>query len=169
MKNGMSRGTLWMNGFWSQCQLPEHSGRLQIKAKLDLVSIWTWRYPSPKHINMDMIGVSYHFKPTSNFLGVSAFLYQSPFASVQISDKRLPLLHEMVSNGKRWETLLEKKQHVLNLPLRTKKFQTIEIYLTGGCGELISFLDGIVNMELHFHRQRPWQTVFTWCWPVMQG
>lgn len=25
-ENGMSLGTLWMNGFWSQCQLLEHLG-----------------------------------------------------------------------------------------------------------------------------------------------
>ena len=61
----------------------------------------------------------------------------------------------MVPNGKFRETFLEEKKHVLYLPLRTKIFQPTEIYLTGGCGEDISLLDGLVNVVLHFHRQRP--------------
>lgn len=116
-----------------------------------------------------MIGVSYYFKPTSNFSEVSEFLYQYPFAHLetlllvqtnlvehwQVSDKRLPLLHEMAPNSKFRETLLEEKDHVLYLPLHTKIFQTIEIYLTSGCGEQIPFLDRIVNMVLHFQKLLP--------------
>lgn len=71
----------------------------------------------------------------------------------QVGDKRLPLLHEMVPNGTFRETVLEEKEHVVYLPLRTKIFQTVEIYLTGGCGQRLSFLDGIVNVVLHFRRR----------------
>nr|DAC81410.1 TPA_asm: penton-1 [Rhodactis coral adintovirus] len=73
----------------------------------------------------------------------------------QVGDKRLPLLHEMVPCGKFRETMLEEREHLYYLPLRTKTFQTVEIYLTSGCGQLLSFLDGIVNVVLHFRRRTP--------------
>ena len=59
----------------------------------------------------------------------------------------------MVPNGTFRETVLEEKEHVFYLPLRTKIFQTVEIYLTGGCDQRLSFLDGIVNVVLHFRRR----------------
>ena len=70
-----------------------------------------------------------------------------------MGDNRLPFLQEVVPNGTFRETLLEEKEHVVYLPFRTKIFQTVEIYLTGGCGQWLSFLDGIVNVVLHFRRR----------------
>lgn len=72
-----------------------------------------------------------------------------------MGEKRLPLFNEMVPNGKFREKLLEEKEHVLYLPMRSKISQTTEIYLTGSCGQQISFLDGTVDVILHFRRQRP--------------
>lgn len=73
----------------------------------------------------------------------------------QVGDQRLPLLHEMVPYGKFRETILEEKERCHYLPLRTKTFQTVEIYLTNGIGQLLSFLDGTVNVVLHFRRRTP--------------
>lgn len=84
-----------------------------------------------------------------------------------MGEKRLSLFNEMVPNGKFRETLLEEKEHVLYLPMRTKISQTIEIYLTGGCGQQISFLDGTVDVILHFvvkDHKKSFYMVF----PVMQ-
>ena len=68
---------------------------------------------------------------------------------------RLPLLHEMVPCGKFREKVLEEEERCHYLPLRTKTFQTVEIYLTNGSGQLLSFLDGAVNVVLHFRRRTP--------------
>ena len=73
----------------------------------------------------------------------------------QVGEQRLPLLHEMVPRGQFRETILEEREQCQYLPLRTKIFQTVEIYLTNGCGQLLSFLDGIVNVVLHFRRRAP--------------
>lgn len=73
--------------------------------------------------------------------------------SRQVGDKRLQLLHEMVPRGMFREMLMEEPRRVNYLPLRTKTFQTIDIYLTSGCGELLSFHGGIVNVTLHFKRR----------------
>ena len=73
----------------------------------------------------------------------------------QVGEQRLPLLHKMVPRGQFRETMLEEREQCQYLPLRTKIFQTVEIYLTNGCGQLLSFLDGIVNVVLHFRRQAP--------------
>ena len=48
----------------------------------------------------------------------------------QVGDQRLPLLHEMVPYRNFRETILEEKERCHYLPLRTKTFQTVEIYLT---------------------------------------
>ena len=71
----------------------------------------------------------------------------------QVGEKRLHLLHEMVPRGLFRETVLEEPKHIHYLPLRTKTFQTIDIYLTSGCGQLLSFQGGIVNVTLHFRRR----------------
>ena len=73
----------------------------------------------------------------------------------QVGDKRLPLLHEMIPCEMFRETVLEEREHLYYLPLRTKTFQTVEIYLTNGCGQPLSFFDGIVNVILHFRRRKP--------------
>ena len=44
---------------------------------------------------------------------------------------------------------LKQPEHIVYLPLRTKTFQTIDIYLTSGSGELRSFTGGKVNLVLH--------------------
>ena len=72
----------------------------------------------------------------------------------QVGEKRLHLLHEMVPRGLFRETMMEEPEHIHYLPLRTKTFQTIEIYLTSGCGQLLSFQGGIVYVTLHFRRRR---------------
>ena len=71
----------------------------------------------------------------------------------QVGEKRLQLLHEMVPHGMFRETLLEEPGYINYLPLRTKTFQTIDIYLTSSCGKLLSFQGGIVNVTLHFRRR----------------
>ena len=71
----------------------------------------------------------------------------------QVGEKRLHLLHEMVPCGLFRETVLEEPKHIHYLPLRTKTFQTIDIYLTSGCGQLLSFQGRIVNVTLHFRRR----------------
>ena len=71
----------------------------------------------------------------------------------QVGDKRLPLLHEMILLGSFRETLLEEREHIAYLPLRTKTFQTNEIYLMIGKGQTPEFLDGIVSVVLHFRRR----------------
>ena len=58
----------------------------------------------------------------------------------------------MVPLGSFRETLLEEREHIVYLPLRTKIFQTIEIHLTSGYGQTPTFLDGIVSVVLHFRR-----------------
>ena len=60
----------------------------------------------------------------------------------QVVDKRLALLHEMVPGGMVRETILEEREHLYYLPLRTKTFQTVKIliYLTNGCGLSCHFL-----------------------------
>ena len=73
----------------------------------------------------------------------------------QVGEQRLPPLHEMVPRGQFRETILEEREQCHYLPLRTKIFQTVELYLTNGCGQLLSFLDGIVNVVLHFRRRAP--------------
>jgi len=70
----------------------------------------------------------------------------------QVGEKRLQLLHEMVPNGLFRETLMEGPGRVNYFPLRTKIFQTIDIFLTSGCGQLLSFQGGMVNVTLHFRR-----------------
>ena len=71
----------------------------------------------------------------------------------QVGEKRLQLLHEMVPRGLFREMIMEEPARANYFPLRAKTFQTIDIYLTSGCGELLSFQGGIVNVTLHF-RQR---------------
>ena len=71
----------------------------------------------------------------------------------QVGEKRLHLLHDMVPYGIFRETLIEEPEHIHYLPLRTKIFQTIDIYLTSGCGQLLSFQGEIVNVTLHFRRR----------------
>ena len=71
----------------------------------------------------------------------------------RVGDKRLPLLHEMIPLGSFRETLLEEREHIVYRPLRTKIFQTIEIYLTSGYGQTPAFLDGIVSVVLHFRHR----------------
>ena len=71
----------------------------------------------------------------------------------QVGEKRLQLLHEMVSHGLFRETLMEEPRRVNYFPLRAKTFHTIDIYLTSGCGQLLSFQGGIVNVTLHFRRR----------------
>ena len=73
--------------------------------------------------------------------------------SRQVGEKRLSLLHEMVPHGLFRETIMEEPEHVIYLPLRTKTFQTIDIYLTSGCDQPISFQGGTVNVVLHFRRR----------------
>ena len=51
------------------------------------------------------------------------------------------------------QTVMEQPEHIIYLPLRTKTFQTIDIYLTSGCGQPISFQGGTVNVVLHFRRR----------------
>ena len=68
----------------------------------------------------------------------------------QVGEKRLQLLHEMVPHGLFRETLMEEPSWVNYSPLRAKTFQTIDIYLISGCGQLLSFQGGIVNVTLHF-------------------
>jgi len=70
----------------------------------------------------------------------------------QVGEKRLQLLHEMVPNGLFREMLMEEPGRVNYFLSQTKTFQTIDIYLTSGCGELLSFQGGIVNVTLHFRR-----------------
>ena len=70
----------------------------------------------------------------------------------QVDEKRLKLLHEMVPHGLFRETLMEEPGRFNYFPLRAKTFQTIEISLTSGCGQLLSFQGGIVNVTLHFRR-----------------
>ena len=71
----------------------------------------------------------------------------------QVGEKRLQLLHEMVPHGLFRETLMEEPGRVNYFPLRTKTFHTIDIYLRSGCGQLLSFQGGIVNVTLHFRRR----------------
>ncbi|KAM7442255.1 hypothetical protein ABFA07_008758 [Porites harrisoni] len=71
----------------------------------------------------------------------------------QVGVTRLSLLHEMVPHGSFRQTVMEQPEHIIYLPLRTKTFQTIDIYLTSGCGQPISFQGGTVNVELHFRRR----------------
>ncbi len=71
----------------------------------------------------------------------------------QVGENRLQLLHEMVPSGMFRETLMEEPLRVNYLTLRTKTFQTIDIYLTSSCGKLLSFQGGIVNVTLHFRRR----------------
>ena len=71
----------------------------------------------------------------------------------QVGDTRLSLLHEMVPHGSFRQTVMEQPEHIIYLPLRTKTFQTIDIYLTSGCGQPISFQGGTVNVVLHFRRR----------------
>ena len=71
----------------------------------------------------------------------------------QVGEKRLQLLHEMVPHGLFRETLMEEPGRVHYFPLRAKTFQTIDIYLTSGCGQLLSFQGGTVNVTLHFRRR----------------
>ena len=52
----------------------------------------------------------------------------------QVGDKRLPLLHKIIPLGSFRETFLEEREHIVHLPLWTKIFQTIEIYLASGYG-----------------------------------
>ena len=70
----------------------------------------------------------------------------------QVGEKRLQLLHKMVPHGLFRETLMEEPGRFNYFPLRAKTFQTIEISLTSGCGQLLSFQGGIVNVTLHFRR-----------------
>ena len=49
----------------------------------------------------------------------------------QVGDRRLPLLHEIVPLGSFRETLLEEREHIVYLPLRTKIFQTIRNLFNG--------------------------------------
>ena len=72
----------------------------------------------------------------------------------QVGEEQLHLLHEMVPRGMFGDTIIEEAKHISYFPLRTKIFQTIEIYLTSGCGQLLSFQGGIVNVTLHFRRRR---------------
>ena len=71
----------------------------------------------------------------------------------QVGEKQLHLLYEMVPHGRFRDTLMEEATHISYFPLRTKTFQTVEIYLTSGCGKLLSFQGGIVNVTLHFRRR----------------
>ena len=70
----------------------------------------------------------------------------------QVGEKRLQLLHEIVPHGLFRETLMEEPRRFNYFPLRAKTFQTIDIYLASGCGQLLSFQGGIVNVTLHFRR-----------------
>lgn len=72
----------------------------------------------------------------------------------QVGEKRLPLLHELVPSGMFRETIMEEPGCVNYLTLRTKTFQTIDVYLTSSCSRLLSFQGGIVNVTLHFRRRR---------------
>ena len=71
----------------------------------------------------------------------------------QVGDTPLSLLHEMVPHGSLRQTVMEQPEHIIFLPLRTKKVQTIYIYLKSGCGQPISFQGGTVNDVLHFRRR----------------
>ena len=71
----------------------------------------------------------------------------------QVGENRLHLLDDMVPYGMLQETLIEEPEHIHYLPLRTKIFQTIDIYLTSACGQLLSFQGGIVSVALHFRRR----------------
>ena len=71
----------------------------------------------------------------------------------QVGEKRLQLSHEMVPHGLFRETLMEEPGRVNYFPLRAKIFQTIDIYLTSGRGQLLSFQGGIVTVTLHFRRR----------------
>ena len=66
----------------------------------------------------------------------------------QVGDTRLSLLHEMVPHGSFRQTVMEQPEH-----MRTKTFQTIDIYLTSGCGQPVSFQGGRVNVVLLFWRR----------------
>ena len=70
-----------------------------------------------------------------------------------MGEEQLHLLHEMAPRGMFGDTIIEEAKHISYFPLRTKIFQTIEIYLTTGCGQLLSFQGGIVNVTLHFRRR----------------
>ena len=72
----------------------------------------------------------------------------------QVGEKQLHLLYEMVPHGIFRDTLMEEARHISYFPLRTKIFQIVEIYLTSGCGQLLSFQGGIVNVTLHFRRRK---------------
>ena len=71
----------------------------------------------------------------------------------QVGDTLLSLLHEMAPHGSFRQTVMEQPEHIIYLPSRTKTFQTIDIYLTSGCGQPISFQGGTVNVVLHFRRR----------------
>ena len=71
----------------------------------------------------------------------------------QVGEEQLHLLHEMVAHGMFRDTIIEEAKHISYFPLRTKTFQTIEIYLTSACGQLLSFQGRIVNVTLHFRRR----------------
>ena len=81
----------------------------------------------------------------------------------QVGEKRLQLLHKMVPHGLFRETLMEEPGLVYYFPLRAKTFQTIDIYLTSGCGQLLSFQGGIINVTLYFRRRVRWAIVFILC------
>ena len=68
----------------------------------------------------------------------------------QVGNKKLHLLHRMVPYGSFQQTIMEQPEHLIYLPLRTKTFQTIDIYLTSGCKQPISFQGGTANVVLHF-------------------
>ena len=71
----------------------------------------------------------------------------------QVSEEQLHLSHEMVPREMFGDTIIEEVKHIRYFPLRTKIFQTIEIYLTSSCGQLLSFQGGIVNVTFHFRRR----------------
>jgi len=71
----------------------------------------------------------------------------------QVGERRMHLLHELVPRGEFGQTIMEEPEHLIYVPLRTKTFQTIDIYLTSACGQPISFQGGTVNVVLHFRRR----------------
>ena len=79
----------------------------------------------------------------------------------QVGEKQLHLLYEMVPHSRFRDTLMEEATYISYFPLRTKTSQTVEIYLTSGCGKLLSFQGGMVNVTLHFRRRTRQVTVFT--------
>lgn len=85
----------------------------------------------------------------------SLYVYCSIVEPVVVGDVRAPLLRVVNIGGKEGASVSRIYQNIQYVPIQTRQFDTIEIYLRSDTGEKISFERGKVVTILHFRRRRP--------------